>query len=50
MYLPGGLSIENVSDNVNGLYSSGISCPATLHFPWFMQDGLNLVGYFVQTG
>ena len=40
MYPPAGLSIETVSDTVNRLYSTVISCSTTLPHPWFMQDGL----------
>ena len=40
MYPQEGSSIEMVSDSINRLHSTGISCPTTLHSPWFMQDGL----------
>ena len=40
LYPPAGSSIEMVSDTVNWLHSTGISCPATLPFPGFMEDGL----------
>ena len=40
MYPPAGSSIEMISDTVNRLYSTGTSCPTTVPFQWFMEDGL----------
>ena len=39
MYPPAGSYIETVSDTVNLLYSTGVSCPMTLPFPRFTCDG-----------
>ena len=40
MYPTARSSIETVSDTVSRMYSTGISFPTTLPFPWFMKDGL----------
>ena len=40
MHPPAGASFEAFSDTVSRLYSTGISCPMTLPFPWFMHDSL----------